>query len=196
MKLRILFFLAIFAASLAGTSAYADSISGRLGLTGRIGFLVPADNRAEGFHNNTDSGFVGGGGFIYGLDDHLAAEFEVTRTSFGSDTGDFGITDLALGGQYRFQPRARLVPYLGAGLDILINDYSPYGGALRDVDTTVGAHVSGGVDYFIQRQVALTAEAKVLLAPNASVSDRFGGHTGNFDPSSFAGTVGIRYFFK
>jgi outer membrane protein len=63
------------------------------------------------------------------------------------------------------------------------------------VDTTVGAHLSAGVDYFIAKQFALTAEAKVVAAPNTDIT-LGGNHTGNFDPSSFSGTVGLRYFFN
>src|ERR1035437_2537837 len=116
-KLIILTFLSLAVALTAGT-AKADSIKGRLGITGRIGFLVPADNKSDFLHNDTDTGLVGGGGLIYGIDDRFAADFEVTRTSFGSQTGDFGLTDISLGGLYRFQSRDKLVPYLGLGVDI------------------------------------------------------------------------------
>ena len=182
--------------SMISAPAMAESIKGRLGVTGKIGFLAPADNDTE-YHNKTDIGFIGGVGLIYGLDDHIAAELDVTRTSFGSDTGDFGVTDVSLGGQYRFAVSNRqLVPYVGVGLDVLVSDYDPYNGANRDVDTTVGAHVRGGVDYFVKKQLALTAEAKLVAAPDTKITDRFGDHRGDFDPSSFSTTVGVRYFFN
>jgi outer membrane protein len=195
-KLIIITCLASAVALTAGT-AMADSIKGRLGVTGKIGFLLPADNDSDFFNNKTDAGFVGAGSLIYGIDDHFAAEFEVSRTSFGSETGDFGTTDISLGGQYRFAlPSPQLVPFVGVGLDILVNDYDPNNGSRRNVDTTVGAHLSAGADFFLTRQLALTAEAKVVAAPNADITDGFGDHRGNFDPSSFSSTVGIRYFFN
>ena len=195
-KLIVVVCLASAIAMTAGT-AMADSISGRLGVTGKIGFLIPADNESDFSNNRTYAGFVGGASLIYGLDDHFAAELEVSRTSFGSETGDFGITDVSLGGQYRFALANRqLVPYLGVGMDILISDYDPNDGSVANVDTTVGAHLSAGADYFLSRHLALTAEAKVVAAPNTSITDGFGNHVGNFDPSSFSGTVGIRYFFN
>ena len=196
-KLIVLACLATTISMTAGT-AMADSIKGKLGVTGRIGFLVPADNTAENLNNKTDTGFIAGAGLIYGIDDHFAAELDVTRTSFGSDTGDFGITNVSLGAQYRFALQQRqLVPYLGIGLDILVSDYDENGGAKSDVDTTVGAHISGGVDYFLQKNLALTAEVKLVVAPDARITDRSSGdHVGNFDPSSFSTTVGIRYFFN
>jgi len=195
-KLIVITCLASAVALSAGT-AMADSIQGRVGVTGKIGFQIPADNNSDFFHNRTDAGVIGGASVIYGIDNHFAAELELSRTAFGSETGDFGVTNVSLGAQYRFALGNRqLVPFVGAGLDILISDYDPNDGSTRNVDTTVGAHLSGGVDYFIARQFALTAEAKLVAAPDARITDGFGEHRGNFDPSSCSATVGVRYFFN
>ena len=196
-KLIVFAFLATTISMSAGT-AMAESIRGKLGVTGKIGFLSPADNTAEFFDNRTDTGFVGGGGLIYGIDDHIAIELDVTRTSFGSDTGDFGVTNVSFGGQYRFALQQRqLVPYIGVGLDILATDYDFIGGGRSDVDTTVGVHVNGGIDFFFQRNLALTVEAKVVAAPDAKITARPSGNSvGDFDPSSFSTTFGIRCFFN
>jgi outer membrane protein len=177
----------------------ADSIKGKVGVTGKIGFLLPADNDSDFFNNKTDAGIIGGASLIYGIDDHFAAELEVSRTEFGSETGDFGVTNVSLGGQYRFAlPNRQLVPFVGAGIDILVSDYNPYNfnDDSRNVDTTVGAHLTAGVDYFITKQLALTAEAKLVAAPDTSITNDAGTHRGDFDPSSFSSTVGIRYFFN
>lgn len=198
MKKLIVFACLVTAVSITASTAMADNIKGKLGVTGRIGFLSPADNTAEFSNNRTDTGFIGGGGLIYGIDDHIAMELEVTRASFGSDNGDFGVTNVSFGGQYRFALHQRqLVPYIGVGLDILATDYDERFGARSDVDTKVGGHVSGGVDYFLQKNLALTAEAKVVVAPNARITDRKNGNpAGDFDPTSFSTTVGIRFFFN
>ncbi|OGU08190.1 MAG: hypothetical protein A2075_04675 [Geobacteraceae bacterium GWC2_58_44] len=183
--------------SLTAGTAMADSIKGRVGVTGKIGVSIPADNNSDFYSNDTDAGLIGGVGLIYGLDGRFAAEFGVTRTDFGSQTGDFGVTNVSLGGQYRFALSDRqLVPYLGGGLDILVSDYDPYDGSRRDVDTTVGAHASAGADYFLLKQLALTGEAKLVVAPDADITNRFGERRGDFDPSSFSSTIGVRYFFN
>ncbi len=177
--------------SLAAGPALADSIQGRLGITGKIGFMIPSDNDFGPFDNKTNAGIIGGGGLIYGIDNHFAAEIDITRSAYGSDAGDFGVTNVALGAQYRFvldQPK--LVPYLGAGLDILMIDADQG----REVDTTVGVHASAGADYFIMKQVALTAEAKLVLAPDTDINGPSG--RGNFDPNNFSTTFGVRYFFN
>ncbi|MSM40422.1 MAG: outer membrane beta-barrel protein [Geobacter sp.] len=185
--------------ALAASQAQAQSIKGKLGVTGRIGFTIPADSDFGPYKIETDAGFIGGGGFIYGIDNNFAAEIDITNTSFGSEDptggnkGDFDVTNVALGGQYRFESsQANLTPYVGAGLDILLSDYDRVG---YSVDTTVGAHATGGVDYFINRQVALNAEAKILVAPETDINGP-GGKAGNFDPSSFTGTFGVRFFFN
>jgi outer membrane protein len=155
MKKFILAFFVVLSLTLPMGTAMADSIENRLGITGRLGFIVPSDSTelATGtIGTNTD--FIGGGGFIYGVNRNIAAELDITHAGFGSSAGvNFDITNIALGVQYRFVdiPVKHLVPYAGAGLDILLNEADR--GA--SVDNVVGAHLSGGVDYFIQRSIAL-----------------------------------------
>ncbi|KAF0220506.1 MAG: outer membrane [Geobacteraceae bacterium] len=199
-RIIVLAFMA-WAITLVAGNAMADSIAGRFGMTGRIGFLIPADNDFNDRKLETDAGFVGGGGFIYGIDKNLAAEIDVTRTEFGSnlvsgpDQGDFGITNISLGVQYRFMiTPQQLVPYAGGGLDILLNDYKRENRTKPDVDTVVGVHLAGGIDYFVLKQLALNAEAKAVIAPEADINQP--GNSGHFDPSSFSGTFGVRLFFN
>ncbi|HEX8960278.1 MAG TPA: outer membrane beta-barrel protein [Geobacteraceae bacterium] len=206
MSRKLLAFCAtVLLALAAGNALAADSIKGRLGVTGRIGFSVPADSDINGFTVSTDTGFIGGGGFIYGITDNIAAELDVTHATYGTSTlvapapfgnSDFDTTNVSLGVQYRFLnvPVRRLVPYVGAGLDILVNDASTGGGI--DADTVVGVHLSGGVDYFFLRQLAFTAEMKGVLAPNADIHNAAGQKIGNYDPDSFSMTFGVRYFFN
>lgn len=197
MKKRIIFVWLAAAMVLTSAPALADSIKGRTGVTGKIGFISPADNRSDFLHNRTDEGYIAGVGFIYGFDTNIAGEVEVTRANFGSETGDFGVTDVAFGAQYRFATRQRqLVPYLGVGMDFIFTDYDPNGGFQRDVESTAGAHVSAGLDYFLQRQLALTAEARFVAAPVTKITDVYGDHRGDFDPSNFSTMFGFRYFFN
>lgn len=200
-KLLVLVCLAATVSLTSGT-AMADSIKGRVGVTGKIGMLVPGSSDFDNLRIKPDFGFVGGGGLLYGIDDNFAAEIEATRSEFGSNlpndvnAGDFGLTDISLGCQFRFQvTHNKLVPYLGVGLDILLIDHDAPDGRKFDVDTTVGAHVSGGVDYFILKQLALMAEVKALVAPETDIKDSTV-KRGNFDPSSISGMVGVRYFFN
>ena len=144
---------------------------------------------------STDSGIIGGGGLIYGLTNDVALELDITHAAYGSNPGvDFGTTNISLGAQYRFidLPQRHLVPFAGGGLDILVNDVNNGLGA----DTVAGVHVKGGVDYFITRELAATAEMKGVLAPDADIHDATGRKVGNFDPMSISVTFGVRYFFN
>lgn len=193
MKKLLVLVCAIAAFSLAAGTAMADSIKGRVGITGKMGMIAPSNGDYGPFKNETDLGFVVGGGLIYGIDDHFAAELDITRSMFSSDFGDFGVTNLSLGGQYRFAlSQPQLVPYVGAGLDLLLNDADQG----RNVDNTVGVHGTAGIDFFIIKQLALTAETKLVVAPDTDIKGPAGNKVGNFDPTSFSGTVGVRYFFN
>ncbi len=205
MKKRLFMLcLAVMIILPAGT-VMADSIKGRLGLTGRIGFVIPADSDINGSKVDTDTGFIGGGGFIYGITDNIAAELDITHSSYTTSSlftlspfgkSDFDTTNISLGAQFRFinLPVSKLVPYAGGGFDILVNDAST--GGISDIDTVVGVHVSGGVDYFILKELAVTAEIKGVLAPDADIHNSVGAKIGNFDPDNFSMTFGIRYFFN
>jgi len=204
MKKSIIFYCMVVSLVLTAGVAMADGIQGRLGVTGRIGFLVPSDSEAFAVPSNlnTDVGFVGGGGFIYGINKNIALELDITHSEFGADRvgskeGDFATTNFSLGAQYRFVDSSvkKLVPYVGAGLDILLNDFTFADGDKANVDTVPAVHVCGGVDYFILKQLALTTELKGVLAPDADI--KFAGDkVGNYDPTSLSMTFGVRYFFN
>ena len=191
----------------AGVALAADSIQGRIGVTGRIGFLVPADSDAfdplpPGSDLETDVGFIGGGGLIFGLYKNFALEFNISYTEFGAEIGgiqegDFDTTNISLGAQYRFDydSSMNLVPYVGGGLDILVNGFSSSSGDSLDVDTVAGVHACAGIDYFLLKQLALNAELKGVLAPDADITFR-GGKVGDYDPTSVSMTFGVRYFFN
>ncbi|HBG07136.1 MAG: hypothetical protein A2075_08095 [Geobacteraceae bacterium GWC2_58_44] len=196
-KLLMLTACAVLTAFLAGNAA-AEQLRGRLAVTGKLGVTNPADNERnipEGkLIVSSDAGFIGGGGFLYGMDDNVAMEIDVTRSSYHtSGFGTAGVTDLSVGVQYRFPERQRFIPYGAAGLDVLINDLS----GNRYVKTVLGMHLSAGVDYMAMRQVALTAELKGVKAFSSDVREfNNGGKVGEFDPSSLSLLVGARLFFN
>ncbi len=204
MKKLLVLVCAVSCMLLTTGVAMADSINGRVGLTGRFGILVPADSE-WGYGYGTieaDPGFIGGGGLIFGLPNNFALELDVTHASFEGDdwsgyTNDFDTTNISFGMQYRFAnlPVRQLVPYVGAGIDVLLNDLKDDAGYKYDVETVVGGHVSGGVDYFLARNFALTAEMRAVFAPEADI--KYNGYRlGKYDPTSFSTTFGFRVFFN
>jgi outer membrane protein len=205
MKKVFILYCVVFSLVMAASTAIAaDSIQGRIGVTGRIGFLVPADSEAYATPSdlNTDVGFIGGGGFIYGITKNIALELDITHSEFsanraGFKDGDFATTNISLGAQYRFIdiPVKKLVPYVGAGVDLLLNDFTFSDGTTTDVETVPAVHLSAGLDYFLLKQLALTTELKGVLAPDADIKSG-GGKIGNYDPTSLSMTFGVRFFFN
>ncbi|WP_054692064.1 outer membrane beta-barrel protein [Geotalea toluenoxydans] len=100
------------------------------------------------------------------------------------------MNDVSMGAQYRFNDRNDVVPYLGGGLDVLIPDLDDL-----QVDTVLGLHLTAGVDFFVSRNLAFTAELKGLGAFDADVN-RLGTKVGDYDPSNISTTVGLRLFFN
>jgi len=187
---------ALLTAFLAG-NASADALRGRLAVTGRLGVTNPANGESDLRPDvgtlvvSTDAGFIGGGGFLFGVDDNIAVELDVTQSSYHTSVfGRADVTNLSIGAQFRFPERQRIIPYIGAGMNVLINDLP------RDAaDTVLGMHLAAGLDYMLTRQVALNAEVKGVEAFSADVKFN-GSKIGEFDPSNVACTVGARFFFN
>jgi len=203
MRISLFLLCTVAMLALAGGTAMADSIKGRVGVTGRIGVIYPSDSDIGGINQETDAGMIGGGGFIYGVNDNIAVEFDITHAGFGSsrpfpgpaNKSTFETTDISFGGQYRFLnlPNSSVVPYVGGGLDFLVNGTNIAG---ADVDNVLGVHLSGGVDYFILKQLAVGGEFRGVVAPTADIINAGGAKAGNFDPMSISVIFGARYFFN
>ena len=192
MLKKLLFILAF---TLLSTTAMAESINGRVGVTGKFGFITPLqDLTAVGEANvKVDTGLVGGGGLIYGYNDNLAFDFEVTlapscSVTSNSNLGDLQTTDISLGLEYRFMTDRHIVPYVGAGLDFIKGDI-----AQSTINWSYGGHVNAGVDYFVTKNIAVTADIKYVVGTESDI-DRNGVILGKYNPMSFIGTIGVRLF--
>lgn len=178
--------------------AAAENLTGKLGATGRIGFTIPADSDWQiSGPLDSDTGFIFGGGFLYGITRNLAAEIDFTHSIYDlrfdrfSKDGTANVTNLSLDAMWRFASDRPYTPYAGGGLSILFNDYTD-----ADVDTTVGVNFKGGIDYYINPRVALNAELKWTISPSADMHSRTAVDQGSFDPSNLSGLFGVRYFFN
>ncbi|MBJ6726714.1 porin family protein [Geomesophilobacter sediminis] len=193
----------LLAATLFAGPASAAELRGRLAATARVGVVNPTDNERSGGAYNivvpTDAGLLIGGGILYGIDDNVALEINIDRSVVSTPGnpngwGDVEMKDLSIGMQYRLPERSRLVPYAGGGIDVLINGASDSN--VSAIDTVFGAHIKGGLDYFVTRELAINAELKGVEAISADVKDNAGHKIGSFDPTSLNFTVGVRFFFN
>jgi len=174
----------------------ADSLDGRLGITGKGGALVPLKNDFIGATSKTETGLVAGGGLIFGICRNLAAEIDVTHAlnldvqMAGAKAFDATLTDVAVGAQYRFSGD-RLVPYLGAGADFIQGTLKSVAGAGYDLDWTEGGHVNAGVDWFLSDGIALSVEVRGFYAAKGDVKSG-GTKVADYYPRGAIATLGLR----
>lgn len=195
-----LFILITLTIILATGTAMAASIDGRFGLTGKAGMLIPLKDDFISSTSESKTGFAVGGGFIYGVSNNFAVELDFTHVptldveNSGSKVLEASFTDLSLGVQYRFIPENRLVPYLGAGADFIKGKLKhKISGAKYDLDWTAGGHISAGIDYFINKGIALNADFRGVYTAKGDIKNG-DVWVGEYDPMSLIGTVGIRFF--
>jgi outer membrane protein W len=208
---------------LAGT-ATADSIAGKFGVTARGGasyiFISefvdafgPPDKDIK-----PETGWTGGLGIMYGITDNLSVDFDVIylQTNLNYFSPSYGRTstlgtaktiDFSLGAQWRFMPKSRFVPYVGAGFDVLLNKIAASDeliainlpGIELDAATTYGAHLSGGCDFFITPRIALNAEIRGLYSTKGDITFKPSGGpdfvAAKYNPTNISGFLGIRFFF-
>ena len=215
-------FVIVFSALLLFSStAMADSVAGKFGVTARggVGYFFNSDfTDAAAAHWGVDStikggvGYTGGVGFMYGITDNLSvdcdviyAQVDVSMTPVAGSNQTLGkgkTIDFSFGAQWRFQPKHVFVPYVGAGVDFMINRFdldskhSAAGDSL-DPDNTYGAHLNAGADYFITPKIALTAEFRYLYSTKGDM--KYSGNPGvvaaTYNPSNISGFGGVRFFF-
>jgi outer membrane protein len=181
----------------ATTPAAADTIAHRAGLSGRLGAAVPFENDMIKGTSKTRAGLIGGGGLIYGFDDHFAAEVEASHVpnmdveAGGVKSFEASFTDVSVGFQYRFLPQQRLVPFLGAGADFIHGNLDNVSGAGYRLDWAYGGHINAGFDWFVNRSIALTVEIRGVMTADADV--RAGSvKVSEYSPRWVQGAVGFR----
>lgn len=221
--MKRIFFIIISALLLFSSTAMADSVAGKFGVTARGGaglFLnseftdaAAADLGVEGTIKG-DTGWAIGTGFMYGITDNLSVDFDiiysqvsVKATPIGGNNQTLGTGktyDFSLGLQWRFTPKKPFVPYMGAGVDFMINrfdlnnDYSTPGDSI-DVNNSFGGHLNIGADYFLTPKIALNAEFRYLYGGKADMTRKYPGDpdevVATYNPSNFSGFAGVRFFF-
>ena len=185
--------------SLLANTAFADTIANRLGFSGRIGAAVPVESDSEFINgtSETKAGFAANGGLIYGFGDYLAAELDVTYLpkldveTDGIKNYEATLTDIALGLQYRITPKSIVVPYIGIGADFIKGGLKHVGGKSYTLDWTYGGHANAGLDWFLTKGIALTADIRMVRAVSGDI---LSGSTkvSEYDPFWVQGTVGVR----
>lgn len=189
--------LILICLGITANTAFADTIANRFGFTGRIGVLVPLENEFIKNTTDTDPGLAWSGGFIYGFNDHIATELEVTYIPeleveiAGDKAYEADMMDIAVGLQYRFSPEKHLVPFVGIGVDFIKGDLDHVNGNSYDMDWTFGGHVNAGFDWFLTKGIALTTDMRLTVADTGDIK-KGNSSVGEYDPLWFQAMVGFR----
>jgi outer membrane protein len=215
---KVILFVGV-ALILVVNTAFADSIAGKFGVTARggVSYIFNSEWTDAGMNELLSGGVVvdksmkagigwaAGGGLMYGITDNLAVDFDViyaqSDIKFSSGGIDYTLgtgytSDVSIGAQWRFMPKSKFVPYVGAGLDILVNGISlKNGGGNVDVATSYGAHLSGGADFFITPKIALNAEIRGMYGTEGDIKEPNGIISAKYNPTNISGFVGVRFFF-
>lgn len=101
----------------------------------------------------------------------------------GSDD-DLRTVRVAVDAVYNWEGGA-VHPFVGAGVGIYFLQPRDNGVSVEDSETKAGATLSGGVELFTSRTMAVKAEARYHLVPNA-----FG-----LNPDGLALTIGVKKYF-
>jgi outer membrane protein len=190
--------IAILVIACASSSAFADTIANRLGFTGRAGVAVPVNDDFINGTSETKAGFAAGGGLIYGFGDYLAAELDVSYLpkldvkTGGVKSYEARLTDIGLGLQYRITPGRQLVPFVGAGVDFINGRLKHVSGNSYDLDWTYGGHINAGLDWFLTKGVALTADFRAVRAMSGDILSG-SSKVSEYDPFWVQGTFGARF---
>lgn len=195
MRSSILF--AALTVILIAVTANAASLEGRLGINAKVGALVPLEDEFISGTSDSETDIAAGGGLIFGLSRNLAAEIDVTHVPglnveiANTRAFEASFTNVALGVQYRVASDNRLVPFLGAGMDFIKGTLEDIAGSKYNLEWTFGGHINAGVDYFITEGIALSAEARGVIAKEGDV-ERGDTVVAEYDPMSFICTIGLR----
>lgn len=197
--MRKAFLLAVVSLIVFTGTAMADTLNGRFGIYGKAGAIVPLQDDFVTGASGAGAAFATGGGLIFGIGNNFAAEIDVTHAPTidvdygGAKTYEAKYTDIAVGLQYRFASRNRVVPYVGLGPDFIRGHLKYVGsgsGGSYNLDWTYGGHVNLGADFFITRGIAFNLDLRGIFAAKGDVTTEVGAREWN--PNSFVGTAGIR----
>ena len=189
MKKIVIFAVAVL--FLFASTAMAESIAGKVGITARGGasYILSSEFTDEGLiaiNSNPNRcvykdlkrgiGWDAGGGIIYGITDNLAVNFDViysqadvkmteettTTAPYEYKLGKGSTIDFALGVQWRFMPKSSFVPYIGAGFDIMMNRIN--------IDDEFGAPADVTIDVATTYGGHLSVGADFFITPNIALN--------------------------
>ena len=161
------------------------------------------------FDKNYGNGLKLSGNFCYKLTEELSLELmiqtfrvNVKANPQGLMEGKLSMFPIQLSLRRHFPLKNNFNSYLSAGLGYYLNGFSLTGIRIPEigdkVNDALGLHFGGGVDYFINQNLAANADLRFCLLKAAAWETYLSEPTqkiGNINLSSFMLGIGIKYFF-
>jgi len=200
---------------LSSQFCFADFYRHRYGLGLRMSYLDALETTDKNVNFDFHSDYVYEGNLTYYLSYYFSLEFSVAKsvidldaTAIGSQKFDFGEveqTPLLLTFRYHFLTGGMASPYVGVGIGHYYNDFelSDIGrqtlGAttLASLENGYGLHIAGGVEYFINTNMALNLDGKYVWN-RTDLNVTLPGQTEvkyDLDLERFFFGIGIKYYF-
>jgi OOP family OmpA-OmpF porin len=106
--------ISLLAAALISAPAYADDLTGRLGVGGNVGAAIPTGSKW--LRDNAGAGVGEGGWLRYGLDEHWSAALAYDYLGFENAKAGSYIEMITLSGAYNIDPESVWNPTIHAGV--------------------------------------------------------------------------------
>jgi hypothetical protein len=138
------------------------------------------------------SDLLDGGGLMSVNYDYYVTPRVSLRSSFGWTTQEFDASGpdslrqmpLRLDMNYNWE-RGEWHPFVGAGVGAYFMQFRSNGQTLGDTETTFGANLGGGIEYFFNRAVAFKGEGRYHAVQSVR----------GVQPSGLAFTAGLKTYF-
>ena len=210
-KVVILFFVAAAVMLVVSQVSFAQDMKGELGLGARVAYFnYSDDDLGSGFDVDYDGTAMYDANLTYFVHSYFSFELSVGYVEtdvdlkglgISLDIGEFEQIPILLTARTHFSTNPRVSPYIGIGVGYFLNDFDMSGsipaGYDLDPDDSVGFHVGGGVEIFLNEHFALTIDLKYIWnevdidfkAPGLATEEH------SVDVDAFTSGIGLKYYF-
>jgi outer membrane protein len=204
---KLIFALAAFASLGAYVPAYAEISKGDILVRARVLGVMPDESatvKPLGGSVSIDNSYVPEIDGTYFLTDHIGVELiaavtphKVHHTPTGINLGKVWLLPPTLTAQYHFNPKGKIKPYVGAGLNYthFFNEDAP-GGTITKIDykDTWGWAAQAGVDFQVSERWYVNIDVKkIKIEPDVVINNGAITAAAKINPVIVGFGVGYRY---
>lgn len=212
-KIVVLFFVVAALLFVFGQVSFAQDMEGKIGLGARVAYVNYTEDEYDAYgeelDTEADDAAMVGINLTYFVHRYfsfeLSADYVETDLEIsGADAGELTQIPVLLSGRMHFKTNPNVNPYLAFGVGYFFNDFdsnpqtikSFYGsGADADVDSGLGYHLGGGIEFFISEKSAVNLDLKYIWTDFDAAVNVPGFTEEEFEINPFVMGLGIKYYF-